>query len=285
MSEKTKSIIQIILVIVLMIGTLIFKSIPEYKKSLGSSDTFINTDNYTDIIEFKINNSPNFAIIISNNIISNILFFDETSLCLYNQNIEQTSLKSGIDKIITLLTANNYLKENSYITLIKYQGTSYEETKTYILNILSPTIIIEEQTSSISKKALELEVTGTDDKERLKGIELFSKNITRDYKNKNNIINNQNITEEEALTYSNTIYNKLVAFIEDSNVIDQPKETPLLEITKIPADSSGTIFADETSWYYVKNKEIYAYISIEQGDESYSYCYLGSGDKYKKGQC
>ena len=65
MKEKNKTIIKIILVIILLIGTLVFKSIPEYKETQGSSDSYIDIESYTDIIEIKINNKPNFALVIT----------------------------------------------------------------------------------------------------------------------------------------------------------------------------------------------------------------------------
>ena len=98
MKEKHQIIIRVILVFLLIIGSLIFKVIPEYKETQGSSDKFITTDKYTDIVEITINNKPNFALVIEDKIISNILFFDQESICLYNQNIEGSTIKEGTKK-------------------------------------------------------------------------------------------------------------------------------------------------------------------------------------------
>ena len=51
MKEKHQIIIRVILVFLLIIGSLIFKVIPEYKETQGSSDKFIAIDKYTDIVE------------------------------------------------------------------------------------------------------------------------------------------------------------------------------------------------------------------------------------------
>ena len=77
MKETTKYKIQLILVFLLMIGALLFKFIPEYKASKGSSDSYLNLSNADDIVEIKINNKPNFAIITEKDSIIGILFFDK----------------------------------------------------------------------------------------------------------------------------------------------------------------------------------------------------------------
>lgn len=290
MKEKYKVTLQIILVFILIICALIFKVIPEYKDSQGSSDKFIDTDNYTDIVELKINNQPNFALVITQNTISNILFFDNESVCLYNKNIENSSIEEGTELIIETLIENDYLRQNDILTITKYKTQSYEFVKSSFIKSLSElniTVILQEEVQSISSKAKNLNITEEDELTQLKMIELYSKDIVRRYNNNGaqQLIQQEVITEDTSRSYADTVYKKIEAYARQNNITNQERANPTIEITKIPANNQGTIFPDATSWYYIQDGQVYAYISIEQGNTNYNYCYQASIDVYKKGQC
>lgn len=292
MKEKHKITLQIILVFILIICALIFEVIPDYQKTQGSSDQYIDTETYTDIVEIKINNKPNFALVTTKNQISNILFFDQESLCLYNQNIEGTSIKEGTKKIIELLIENDYLKQDYFFIMTNYKNSSYEETKKYLLKALSDlsvNITLQEESSSIESKAKLLNIKANDETSALKEIELTSKDIVRHYKNdvsyQSTITKPENVTEDNSREYTDTVYKKIETYMRSNNITNQTKEATTLEITKIPANIKGTIFPDETSWYYIEDSKVYAYISITIENNNYSYCYQASIDVYKKGQC
>ena len=92
--------IVVILEILFIIGAFFFYTfkevIPDYKKSIGSSDKFINTEVYNKMYEFNIDNKINFSIIIDeNNKIYHMFFFDKESTCLANKNIENNKLEEG----------------------------------------------------------------------------------------------------------------------------------------------------------------------------------------------
>lgn len=292
MKEKYKNILQIVIVFILIICALIFNVIPEYKASQGSSDKYIDTENYTDIVEVKLNNKPNFALIITDNQISNILFFDKESLCLYNQNIEGLSIKDGTKKIIELLITNDYLKQDYFLILTKYKNKSYEETKQYLLTALqdlSVTVNVQEESSSIEQKAKENNITYKDEISSLKEIELLSKDIVRQHNNdvsyQSTINKPENITQDNSREYTDTVYKKIESYMRSNNITNQTIDNQTLEITKIPANSRGNVFPDSTSWYYIEDSKVYAYISITINNNNYSYCYQASIDVYKKGQC
>lgn len=292
MKEKYKNILQIVIVFILIICALIFNVIPEYKASQGSSDKYIDTENYTDIVEVKVNNKPNFALIITDNQISNILFFDQESLCLYNQNIEGLSIKDGTKKIIELLITNDYLKQDYFLILTKYKNKSYEETKQYLLTALhdlSVTVNVQEESSSIEQKAKENNITYKDEISSLKEIELVSKDIVRQHNNdvsyQSTINKPENITQDNSREYTDTVYKKIESYMRSNNITNQTIDNQTLEITKIPANSRGNVFPDSTSWYYIEDSKVYAYISITINNNNYSYCYQASIDVYKKGQC
>lgn len=292
MKEKYKNILQIVIVFILIICALIFNVIPEYKASQGSSDKYIDTENYTDIVEVKVNNKPNFALIITDNQISNILFFDQESLCLYNQNIEGLSIKDGTKKIIELLITNDYLKQDYFLILTKYKNKSYEKTKQYLLTALqdlSVTVNVQEESSSIEQKAKENNITYKDEISSLKEIELLSKDIVRQHNNdvsyQSTINKPENITQDNSREYTDTVYKKIESYMRSNNITNQTIDNQTLEITKIPANSRGNVFPDSTSWYYIEDSKVYAYISITINNNNYSYCYQASIDVYKKGQC
>ena len=292
MKEKYKNILQIVIVFILIICALIFNVIPEYKASQGSSDKYIDTENYTDIVEVKVNNKPNFALIITDNQISNILFFDQESLCLYNQDIEGLSIKDGTKKIIELLITNDYLKQDYFLILTKYKNKSYEETKQYLLTALqdlSVTVNVQEESSSIEQKAKENNITYKDEISSLKEIELLSKDIVRQHNNdvsyQSTINKPENITQDNSREYTDTVYKKIESYMRSNNITNQTIDNQTLEITKIPANSRGNVFPDSTSWYYIEDSKVYAYISITINNNNYSYCYQASIDVYKKGQC
>ena len=294
MKEKTLTIIEIIIIFILMIGAIIFKFLPEYKASKGSSDTYINTENFQDLIEVRINDKPNFALVITDKTISNILFFDSSSSCLYNKNIEAKDINSGVKEIIKLLIENNYLKQNSTITLTTYKSTKHLEIKNAFLTEttkLNLNILLQETKSTIEEKAESFNITGEDELELLKEIEMYSKNIIRrvindvaqseDYNQQAQIDLDENLSHE----YADNIYKKIENYSRKNNIINQEISNQTLQISLIPANKEGTIFPDDTSWYYIKESKVYLYISITQNNKNYSYCYQGSIDDYKKGIC
>ena len=95
----------------------------------------------------------------------------------------------------------------------------------------------------------------------------------------------QDITEDQAKEYANNVYKKIENYVSENNIINQDINNATLPITLIPATSSGNVFPDSTSWYYVQDSKVYAYISITHNSKNYSYCYQASTDEYKKGQC
>lgn len=293
MNEKIKNIIQIIIVFVLIIGSIIFKFIPEYKNNFGSSDKYIDTTGYEDIVEIKINENLNFALIISKDKITNILFFDKNSLCLYNQDIENSKIEESINRIINILKNNDYINNTSTITIMKYQGKYYEQVLTSIkkeLNILNIIPIYVEKTTTLQDKGKTLSITEKDDVSILKELEFLSKNIIRNKKYDVSEENNYNdyyeiLTETTSKEYTDVVYKKIENYVKQQNVINQDINNNSLQIDLIPANEKGTIYPDTTSWYYVENNQVYAYISITQNKSIYSYCYQGTIDNYKKGQC
>lgn len=293
MNDKIQSILKILIIIILIILALIFKFIPEYKDSKGSSDTYININEYESIIELKVNKKTNFLLVITKSKISNILFLDETSFCLYNQNIETNSLTEGIDKIITILIENKLLKEESEIILTKYNNEYYDEIKEILKNKMAEKYIgvtyIEEK-NTIEEKASSLSLNSTDKDVCIKELELYSKEIIRYKKNNVSASSNDeemisNINSSTSKLYADSIYNKITSYAINNQIVSQDITSSALPISLIPADAAGTIYPHIDSWYYIKENKVYAYIVIEENSIRYSYCYQGALENAKEGEC
>lgn len=288
----------LIIEIVLIIGGLLFftikEAVPEYKSNYGSSDKFISTNNYSNLIEISIDNKTNFGLVLNKEQrIYNIMFFDKTSICLYNQNIENKELSKSLDQIVTLLIENNYLKVNSNIIITKYNDKNYNEFIEKLANITTIynlKLNINEKTSNLKDKAKELEIVGSNDEEILQNLDYYSKQLVSNIKN--NISKDNNDKEETVVlsktnsrTLSDNVYKKIENYIIDNNISNLDKDNDKLLITLIPADTSNKYYPTSNSWYYIKDKKVYAYIELNEAGNYYRYCYKGSIDDIKEGAC
>lgn len=293
MKEKTKNILELLAIIIIMIIMLIVKVIPEYKASIGSSDKYIDTDNFVDLIEFTINNKTNFALVTDTKNVTNILFFEETSLCLYNQQLEGKPIEEAVSLLTKTLIDNDFLKESSYLVLTNYKDKTYLPVKqalTAELLSLNLTIQLEEKASTLEAKAASLNVSSDEEITLLKNLELYSKDLIRHVKNDVTASTETKekeevLTEELAKTYCDNVYKKIDDYAKKNNITMQEAADSNLPITLIPANKTGTIFPDNSSSYYIADSKVYAYISITANLKTYSYCYNGSLLEARKGEC
>ena len=292
LNKKALFILELLLIVMGLLYFTIKDAIPAYKSNFGSSDKFINTSKYKNLIEVRIDNRINFGLIINDsNKIYGILFFDKNSICLYNQNVENKDLEKSLDKIITILIENNYLKANSIIDIIRYNDEDYKEfiSEVTVLNSkykINP--IINELENSLEVKGRELGLSGSTDNEILQSLDFYSKQLVSNFKN--NISNNKKdssliLTTLNSRTLSDNVYKKIENYILVNNLNDLDKGNNLLIITSIPADSSDTYYPTSNSWYYTKNKKTYAFIELCDGSNCYRYCYNGTIDAIKEGTC
>ena len=287
-----------IIEIALVLGGLIFftikEAIPEYKSNYGSSDRFINTSTYKNLIEINIDNKTNFGLIINNkNKISNIFFFDKNSICLYNQNIENKELDKSLDEIITLLIKNNHLKDTSNIDIIRYNNTNYKEfidKFTFSISKYKLNIKVNELTNSLDNKRDELELLGTTDDEILQNLDYYSKQLISNIKNNISKYGEKEeasilLTNSNSRTLTDNVYKKIENYIDKNNINNLERDNDVLIITMISADSNNKYYPTSNSWYYVNNKKVYAYIELSENSNYYRYCYNGSIDDIKEGAC
>ena len=292
MNEKLQTRLTIIVLIVIIIVGIFLKGIPELKESLGSSDKFITEKNYDDMVEFDINNNLNFAVVIKSNKINHIFMFNEQSVILYNQDIENNSIKKSISMITNLLINSNNLTQTSQVTLTSYENKHYNEVKQSFINELKSNnfnnITILEKQTTIEKKVERLEIEYSKKDDLISKLDIYSKNIISSAKTTENTYStteSKSISKEQAKEYANNVYKKLENYVITNNIGEQDKNDTSLPINLIPASSDNTIYPNLDSWYYIKNKQVFAYIAIDTKDQTYSWCYNGGIDNYKEGEC
>ena len=285
--NKYRILLEIVILIVLLIYSFNKVVVPNYHKIFGSSDKFINTSKYESMVEFKIGET-NFGLVLNNKKeVYHILYFDKTSTCLYNQDIENNSIDIVSNQIIRRLIENDYLKNNTEITLIKYNDKYYNDVKKTFIEYLNKYKLnnnIVEKENKLITKANSVSSEKTDsDSNALVTLDLYSKEVVDNYLNNNNKV--EEITEHQAKLYANQVYIKIEKYMNDKNIKDQDKDNKDYLITKISGDSSNNYYPTENSYYYIKNSKVYAYIEIKGLNNIYSYCYNGSIDDYEKGEC
>lgn len=285
MKKYGKLLFEIIVVFIAIIYVMITMVIPDIKKSQGSSDSFIKSSKYSNFIEVKIDNKTDFAIITDKEgKIYHLFFFDNTAVFLYNQNIENRSISSGLERIVAILIENQLLNSNSSIEVIRDNDKYYSEFKNNFINLLNKYSInnsIIEKTQSIDIKANELEMDSNSISELLLEMDFYSKEIVKD----SNISISEEMNSNNSLKYANKVYKKIESDIYQKNITNISKDEVDIAITLIPGDSNNKYYPTSNSWYYVKDKKVYAYIEFINDNQKYSYCYNGSIDIRMEGEC
>lgn len=284
MEKKIIVILEILIIGVAFLAYTFKEAIPEYKKSIGSSDKFINTEIYNKMYEFNIDNKINFSIIIDeNNNIYHMFFFDKESACLANKNIENNKLEEGLKKIYIGLIEKDYLTNTSNINIIRYDN---KENIIYDLvsnlnrfyNIKGSINIVD---STIENKINELKLESVPES-YLKDLDLYSKEYIR-------LTKNVVLSKEESINtreYSDNVYSKITNYMNMNGISDLNINDTTLVINMIPGDEEYKYYPSINSWYYVKDKKVYAYIEfIINHNNVKGYCYEGSIDLVKEGVC
>ena len=283
--EKILNILTVIVIIILLGYYIITNSIPNYKKTFGSSDKLINTNNYVNLINMNVNNNINVGFILNDKKqIYHIYFYDDNSMIFYNKNIENNTLNKSMDIIITRLIEEDYLKEKSTITLTKYDKKYYTDFKDSLNKILKKykvNVYLKEKQSDLLTLGKDLEIDNTDRDKILLEIDLLLKSQVNTKEEKEEV----KLTEKDIKKYCNNIYMNIEKYMTDNNIKNEEKNNTKLDIKTITADSNSSIFPDKESYYYIKDSKVYAYIKITIDAKSKDYCYNGSIDEYKVGAC
>lgn len=279
MNKKLVILLEIVLIIVGITYYVVKIGIPEYKASMGSSDPFINSKKYNNLIEIKINQNTDFGIIIDEDgNINHLFFFDSSSVFLYNKNIENMKLDKGLKSIIKILMDNSLLSDESSCEIVRVNDKYYSnfmivwksmlncnntEKKTNLKDIAESFGIYEDSTSSI-----------------LWNLDFYSKDIVSNSK----FYKSSSIDNSSSRSYADFVYNKLLNIRDKKNITNMKREDVEINISLIPADEDLTIYPTPNSWYYIENGKVFAFIEFVRDGNSYSYCYKGTSDPME-GEC
>lgn len=282
--EKILKVLEVIAIVVAAILLVIFKFIPEFKATLGSSDSYVDIDNYDTIVEVKILSGPNFFLITTNDKLTNILFINDSSCILYNQNIEKNDITTAITELTKKLTSSSVITDNSTIQLTEYsKNNNYQKIKEAIVANV-PTIHLQENSSSLIIRAEELELSSSTEQLALQELQLYSMEIAGSCNSANNNSSITSIRKDEAKQYADQIYSKLQNY--SLTYPNQSIESAAFPIQLIPVNTPDniTIYPSNNSWYYIENGIVYAYIAFLDNSE-YSFCYQGDKENAKEGTC
>lgn len=296
MKRKTKIILYALEVVAIIVAVLllaIFKFCPEYQQSLGSSEKFFSKENYKTSIEIKVPAGAEFFVIFDDqNKISYIFFENQKAAILANQNIETKSLEDGITDIINKLVDSNQITMNP-ITIINY---GEQETFSKALSTIKNTLIAKNiqsevlaQESSLSKKKEELNISEETAIDVLwtlyiKSMDIIDK-MPKEETSEKTIEEEKIISKEMALSYADTIYQKLNTYMLNTNIKNQSINDMNMPIQYIPGNPENDLFPTTDSWYYIREYKIYAEISIPSGSSKYTFCYQGTKESRKEGTC
>lgn len=279
MKKHTLTIIEIIIIFAIMIYYSIAVMIPEYRKSQGSSDHFIKSSQVSNMIEIYIDSSTDFALVLDlEGNIYHIFFFDNSSLSLYNENIESKTLDQGLEIVVKKLIENDIIKQDSQVE-IRYAEKKYynqfKNTWNQLVNKYSLPVNYIEKKQTIEEKAKELGIN-SESTAILLEIDFYSKEMIKNITTKKEPLN-----EEKALEYTNSIYRKL----EETINTQKEENNDSIAITLIPADNEHKYYPTKRSWYKIENGKVFAFIELQDGNELHSYCYKGSMNERMKGEC
>ena len=285
--EKKLIIIAEIVFVVIAVGYYTVKElIPDFKKQFGSSDRIVNPEKCTNIIEIKINDDVDYIYLLDNEEkIYHIIFLSPSSLVLYNKNIENNNYDIVNKKSIEQFIKNNYLKTDSKISVTRYNNDNYIKYKDSLLSILKyyniNTNIIENE-SDFVEMSKKIGVEPSSKSKMISELDYYSKELINN--NSNNNLKNIVLDKDNSKKFSNNVYKKIEKYIQSNNIENMDMKDTRLIISTIPADDNAKYYPSINSWYYVKNKRIYAYIEFEE-NKKYSYCYKGSIDSVYEGEC
>ena len=273
---KKQYLIEVAITMILLVGVVLFKFLPEYKQEYGSSDSLIYTD-LSRLVEIKIDGVDFGFAYNDKNKVRAIIFFNNNSTVLYNKNIENLSIDEALTKSLNILYNNKMIRENSIITIIKYQEDSIDY-KSIVDNNLTNKInySYDEQLSSLNTIKEKFNISEEDTSRIIYRLVLQSKEVARSAKN------NDKTSYKD---YTDNVYRQLVKYKDTNNIYNEEKDNHTIDISLIPADEDLTMFPTPNSYFYINEGMIFAYIEIDIEGNIISYCYNGNINNYDEGVC
>lgn len=273
---KKQYLIEVAITMILLVGVVLFKFLPEYRQEYGSSDSLIYTD-LSRLVEIKIDGVDFGYAYNDENKVRAIIFFNNNSTVLYNKNIENLSIDEALTKSLDILYNYKMIRENSIISIIKYQEDNIDY-KTIIEKNLTNKVnySYEEQLSSLNTIKERFNISEEDTSRIIYKLVLQSKEVARSAKN------NDKTSYKE---YTDNVYRQLVKYKDTNNIYNEEKDNHTIDISLIPADEDLTMFPTPNSYFYINEGMVFAYIEIDIEGNIISYCYNGNINNYDEGVC
>ena len=273
---KKQYLIEVAITMILLVGVVLFKFLPEYKQEYGSSDSLIYTD-LSRLVEIKIDGVDFGYAYNDENKVRAIIFFNNNSTVLYNKNIENLSIDEALTKSLNILYNNKMIRENSIITIIKYQEDSIDYKSIIEKNLTNKiNYSYEEQLSSLNTIKERFNISEEDTSRIIYRLVLQSKEVARSAKN------NDKTSYKD---YTDNVYRQLVKYKDTNNIYTEEKDNHTIDISLIPADEDLTMFPTPNSYFYINEGMVFAYIEIDIEGNIISYCYNGNINNYDEGVC
>ena len=287
MSKKWQYILEGILVIVLIIAYSVIVVIPEYQKNKGSSQGFIETSRYENMIEVQIPSKLDVGFVLdSEGKIYHLFFFDKNAANLYNKNIENKEISKSLEKAIPILVQNGLIQEGDQIEFIRNNDSFYQEFQnSWNELILSYFIHTEtlEKVVSLKDRVLEIGVEEDSTSSLLLNLDFYSKEFVRDLDQ--SVVSTSKFNEEIASQYADNIYLKLEEYVLKNNIQSLDRYNTELVVSLIPAEESLHYYPTTRSYFMVVEGKVTAFIEFQEDDTSFGFCYRGSLDSKEKGEC
>lgn len=281
-------ILEVIAILIVVIYLAFTKVMPEYQKTIGSSERLFQAKNYETGIEVNVATGPAFFLVInSKNELTNIFIENEKAAVIVNQEIEGKKINKAIPEIFQKLI-DTHLIDNEVINIVNYNNQDiYREVISLVKKSLeknSKTAQIIESKSTLQEKAKSLNMEEQEDNQILWSLYLNSTDIIDGLPTNTTSSTKISIDKENASVYADTIYQKLITYMMNANVENQEKDDMKMPIQYIPGNNDNSVYASSNSWYYIKDYKVYAEITIT-GESSYTFCYMGSSTNKKEGIC
>lgn len=276
--SKKAIIFESIVIILAIIYYVIWIEIPDIKKSIGSSDYFINTSKYNSSLEIKIDHNTHFMYIFDKkNSVYYIFFLNKEALYLYNQNIEGLNYSDAFSKSIEIIKDKGLLNKKSIVEITNYNNVDVSIISSFKSNLYEEnTVTVKE--STIEEFASIRGVSGNSFSSILRNLGYESLNFARS--------NNNSIKEINIRDYTDYTYKTIEDYVYSSKNYNISKDSSIYPIEKIEVNLNNSInYPTSNSWYYVNNKKISAYIEFDINNKKVGYCYSESIDNIKEGEC
>lgn len=280
MEKKIRLIFEILFVLVLCGYYFLKVLLPEIRETYGSSDSFIRTGSYQNMFEIEIDSKVHFAFVLnSKQQIYHLFFLNSDAKVLYNKNIENQSMKDAVDKAFSILKTENYLTKDSRIVVTRYGEKSYAEFLEILrsYSFLNPIVEVE---SNLMNLTIKYAISGDTDSSILRNFDLYSKEIISNFD-----FSDSSFSEMDAENLAVRLYQKIYQYLKEKELSDFDREHVPFPIQMLPIDEEKRIFPSNRSWYYEEDGFLFSYIEFQKAGHTYGFCFQGSSEAMKKGEC